>query len=163
MAESKWRHHGVRDVKSGQHDANTAQTPGMNRAAAIDYARMGAEKLWAGTVVIHPKAKTGAHHHGAVESVIYVVSGKARMKWGDRLEYTAEAGPGDFIYVPPFVPHQEINASDDEPLSCVLCRSGREPVVVNLDIPNVEPNPERVDWIDDIHAGRGPANDPLQS
>jgi len=156
MNETKWRHHGVRVVKSGQLDANTAQTPGMNRAAAIDYARMGAEKLWAGTVVIHPKAKTGAHHHGAVESVIYVVSGKARMKWGDRLEFTAEAGPGDFIYVPPFVPHQEINASDDEPLSCVLCRSGREPVVVNLDIPNVEPNPERVDWVDDIHAGRGP-------
>ena len=146
----------MRVVKAGQLDTNTPQTPGMNRAAAIDYARMGAEKLWAGTVVIHPKAKTGAHHHGAVESVIYVVSGKARMKWGDRLEYTAEAGPGDFIYVPPFVPHQEINASDDEPLSCVLCRSGREPVVVNLDIPNVEPNPERVDWVDDIHAGRGP-------
>ena len=163
MPESKWRHHGVRVVKSTQLDTNTAQTPGMNRAAAINHARMGAEKLWAGTVVIHPKAKTGAHHHGPVESVIYVVSGKARMKWGDRLEYTAEAGPGDFIYVPPFVPHQEINASDDEPLSCVLCRSGREPVVVNLDIPNVEPNPERVDWIDDIHAGRGSANDPLQS
>src|SRR5258708_7486537 len=63
-------------------DINTAQTPGMNRAAAITHARTGAEKLWAGTVVIHPKAKTGAHHHGPVESVIYVVSGKARMRWG---------------------------------------------------------------------------------
>jgi uncharacterized RmlC-like cupin family protein len=84
--------------------------------------------------------------------VIYVVSGKARMKWGDRLEFTAEAGPGDFIYVPPYVPHQEINASDTEPLSCVLCRSGQEPVVVNLDLPNVEPNPENVPWVDNIHA-----------
>jgi uncharacterized RmlC-like cupin family protein len=80
-----------------------------------------------------------------------VVSGKARMKWGDRLEFTAEAGPGDFIYVPPFVPHQEINASDDQPLSCVLVRSGQEPVVVNLDIPAVEPNPEHVHWVDNIH------------
>jgi len=151
MAESKWRHHGVRVVKSDQLDTNTAQTPGMNRAAAIDHARMGAEKLWAGTVVIHPKARTGAHHHGPVESVIYVVSGKARMKWGERLEFTAEAGPGDFIYVPPYVPHQEINASDSEPLSCVLCRSGKEPVVVNLDLPNVEANPENVLWVDDIH------------
>ena len=149
--ESKWRHHGVRVVKSNQLDLNTAQTPGMTRAAAINHARMGAEKLWAGTVVIHPKAKTGAHHHGPVESVIYVVSGKARMKWGDRLEFTAEAGPGDFIYVPPFVPHQEINASDTAPLSCVLCRSGMDPVVVNLDLPNVEPNPENVPWIDNIH------------
>jgi uncharacterized RmlC-like cupin family protein len=150
-AGSKWRHHGVRVVRSGELDPNTAQTPGMSRAAAIDYARMGAEKLWAGTVVIHPNAKTGAHHHGPVESVIYVVSGKARMKWGERLEFTAEAGPGDFIYVPPFVPHQEINASETEPLSCVLCRSGRDPVVVNLDLPNVEPNPESVAWVDSIH------------
>ena len=100
-------------------------------------------KLWAGTVVIHPMAKTGAHHHGPVESVIYVVSGRARMRWGDRLEFVAEAGPGDFIYVPPYVPHQEINASDDLPLSCVLVRSGQEPVVVNLDLPSVEPNPDR--------------------
>jgi len=83
------------------------------------------------------------------------VSGRARMRWGDRLEFVAEAGPGDFIYVPPFVPHQEINASDDTPLSCVLVRSGQEPVVVNLDLPNVEPNPEEVHWVDDIHAKPG--------
>ena len=151
MAESKWRHHGVRVVKANQLDPNTPQTPGMNRAAAIDHARMGAEKLWAGTVVIHPKAKTGAHHHGPVESVIYVVKGKARMRWGEKLEYTAEAGPGDFIWVPPFVPHQEINASEDEPLECVLLRSGQDPVVVNLDIPVVE-KPEEVFWVDNIHS-----------
>ena len=148
---SRWRHHGVRVVHAGELDANTPQTPGMNRAAAITHARAGAEKLWAGTVVIHPNAKTGAHHHGPVESVIYVVSGRARMKWGDRLEFTAEAGPGDFIYIPPFVPHQEINARNDEPLSCVLVRSGQEPVVVNLDLPNVESNPEEVHWVDNIH------------
>ena len=149
--ESKWRLHGVRVVHGDELDLNTAQTPGMNRAAAITHARAGAEKLWAGTVVIHPKAKTGAHHHGALESVIYVVGGRARMKWGDRLEFVAEAGPGDFIFVPPYVPHQEINANDDEPLSCVLVRSGQEPVVVNLDIANVEPNPEAVHWVDNIH------------
>lgn len=148
--ESKWRLHGVRVVHADELDINTAQTPGMNRAAAITLARAGAEKLWAGTVVIHPKAKTGAHHHGPVESVIYVVSGKARMRWGDHLEFTAEAGPGDFIYVPPYVPHQEINASRDEPLSCVLVRSGQEPIVVNLDIAPAEP-PEEVYWVDNIH------------
>src|ERR1700709_836473 len=132
---SHWRDHGVRVVHGDELDANTAQTPGMNRAAAITRARAGAEKLWAGTVVIHPRAKTGAHHHGPVESVIYVVSGRARMRWGDRLEFIAEAGPGDFIYVPPYVPHQEINANDDEPLSCVLVRSGQEPVVGNPHLP----------------------------
>jgi len=80
---SKWKFHGVRVVKGTELDVNTPQTPGMNRAAAITHARTGAEKLWAGTVVIHPKAKTGAHHHGPVESVIYVVSGRARMRWGE--------------------------------------------------------------------------------
>src|SRR5579862_802824 len=146
-----WRHNGVRVIKGNQLDPNTAQTPGMNRAAAINAARVGAQKIWAGTVNIHANAKTGAHHHGALESVIYVVRGRARMRWGERLEFVAEAGPGDFIYVPPFVPHQEINASDDTPLSCVLVRSGQEPVVVNLDIPAVEPNPEQVHWVDNIH------------
>ena len=137
--ESKWKHRGVRVVHANELDINTAQTPGMNRAAAITHARAGAEKLWAGTVVIHPKAKTGAHHHGPVESVIYVVSGRARMRWGDRLEFIAEAGPGDFIYVPPFVPHQEMNARADEPVEAVVVRSGQEPIVVNLDIESPEP------------------------
>ncbi len=145
-----WRVHGVRVIPGDKLDVNTAQTPGMNRAAAITHARVGAEKLWAGTVTIHPNAKTGAHHHGPVESVIYVVRGRARMRWGERLEFCAEAGPGDFIYVPPFVPHQEINADPGQPLDCVLVRSGQDPVVVNLDIEPVEP-PEDVPWVDSIH------------
>src|SRR5499433_1405017 len=145
-----WRTHGVRIVKGTELDINTPQTPGMNRAAAITKARAGAEKLWAGTVTIHPNAKTGAHHHGDLESVIYVVKGRARMRWGERLEFVAEAGPGDFIYVPPYVPHQEINALAHEALECVLVRSGQEPVVVNLDIEPVE-RPESVPWIDPIH------------
>jgi uncharacterized RmlC-like cupin family protein len=144
-----WRTQGVRVVKAEELDPNTAQTPGMSRAAAITRARMGAEKLWAGTVTIQPGAKTGAHHHGGLESVIYVVKGKARMRWGERLEFLAEAGPGDFIYVPPYVPHQEINAAD-ELLECVLMRSGQDPVVVNLDIAPVE-KPESVYWVDDVH------------
>jgi uncharacterized RmlC-like cupin family protein len=152
MSEEKpdWREHGVRVVRGDQLYTNTPQTPGMNRAAAINHARVGAQKLWAGTVTIHPDAKTGAHHHGELESVIYVVRGRARMRWGEALEFTAEAGPGDFIYVPPFVPHQEINASADEPLECVLVRSDQEAVVVNLDIPMVE-QPETVAWVDSIH------------
>ena len=91
---SYWREHGVRVVAGSALDLNTPQTAGMTRAAAITHARTGASKLWAGTVTIHPHAKTGAHHHGDLESVIYVVYGRARMRWGDHLEYVAEAGPG---------------------------------------------------------------------
>lgn len=145
-----WRLSGVRVVHADELDINTPQTPGMSRAAAITFARVGAEKIWAGTVTIQPNAKTGAHHHGPVESVIYVVRGQARMRWGDRLEFTAEAGPGDFIYVPPYVPHQEINARKTDPLECVIIRSGQEPVVVNLDLEPVE-HPEEVFWTDDLH------------
>lgn len=152
--EPAWKHDGVRVVKANQLDGNTAQTPGMDRKAAVNFARMGAQKLWAGTVTIHADAKTGAHHHGHLESVIYVVKGHARMRWGEHLEFTAEAGPGDFIYVPPYVPHQEINASPTELLECVLCRSDGEAVAVNLDIAPVEV-PTAVLWIDPTHPKGG--------
>jgi uncharacterized RmlC-like cupin family protein len=145
-----WRDEGVRIVKADALDTNTPQTDGMHRAAAITHARMGASKIWAGTVDILPDAKTGPHHHGELESVIYVVSGRARMRWGEQLEFTDEAGPGDFIFVPPFVPHQEINASADEVLTCVVVRSGQDAIVVNLDIAAVE-EPQRVTWVDPTH------------
>ncbi len=148
-----WREQGVRIVRSDELDDNTPQTPGMTRAAAINFAKAGASKLWAGTVDIQPDAKTGAHHHGELESVIYVLSGRARMRWGDRLEYVAEAGAGDFIYVPPYVPHQEINASPEEPLHCILVRSDQEAVVVNLDIAPAEES-ETV-WIGPNHPAQG--------
>jgi uncharacterized RmlC-like cupin family protein len=148
----RWKHDGVCVVASDQLDANTAQTPGMDRKAAINFARVGAQKLWAGTVHIHANAKTGAHHHGTLESVIYVLRGRARMRWGERLEFTAEAGPGDFIYVPPYVPHQEINASRTETLECVLVRSSGEAVAINLAIDAAEP-PEDVRWVDPTHPG----------
>lgn len=145
-----WRSDGVKIIPGDRLDTNTPQTPGMTRAAAINRAMAGANKLWAGTVNIHPNAKTAPHHHGELESIIYIVRGKARMRWGGKLEFIAEAGPGDFIFVPPFVPHQEINANPNEPLTCVVVRSDQEPIVVNLDIPAVE-NPEEVLWVDAGH------------
>ena len=136
--EIDWAHHGVRIVRNGELDTNTPQTPGMTRAEAISHARVGAQKLWAGTVVVHPNARTGPHHHGELETVIYIVRGRARFRWGNRLEFVEEAGPGDFVYVHPFVPHQELNARPDIPVEAVIVRSGQEPIVVNLDIPSPE-------------------------
>jgi len=145
-----WKAHGIRIVRAGQLDTNTPQTPGMTRAAAITAAAAGAKKLWAGTVVVEPNAKTGAHHHGELETVLYIVKGRARFRWGDRLEFADEAGPGDFIYVPPFVPHQEINARPDMPVEAVVVRSGQEPIVVNLDIASPE---EKTAAPDAFHPG----------
>src|SRR5579871_1117981 len=144
MVESEhkpdWQRNGVRIVRADEMDTNTPQTPGMTRSAAITHARTGANKLWAGTVIVQPNAKTGAHHHGELETVLYVIKGRARMRWGEKLEFVDEAGPGDFIYVPPFVPHQEINARPDEPVEAVVVRSGQDPIVVNLDIASPEPS-----------------------
>lgn len=131
---SDWKTNGVRIVRAGELDTNTPQTPGMSRAAAITHASAGAGKLWAGTVTVDPNARTAAHHHGDLETVLYIIKGRARMRWGDHLEFSEEAGPGDFIFVPPWVPHQEMNARSDEPVEAVVIRSGQDPVVVNLDI-----------------------------
>lgn len=133
-----WKKHGLRIIRSGELDTNTPQTPGMTRAEAISRARVGAQKLWAGTVVVQPNAKTAPHHHGELETVIYVVRGRARFRWGNHLEFVDEAGPGDFVYVPPYVPHQELNARKDQPVEAVIVRSGQEPIVVNLDIASTE-------------------------
>ena len=146
----RWRQDGVRIIRADELDDATAQTLGMHRRAAVTTAKTGATKLWAGTVTIDARAKTGPHHHGDLESVIYVVNGVARMRWGTHLEFVAEAAAGDFIYVPPYVPHQEINASDEVQLHCVVARSGQAGLVINLDITPVEV-PELVRWIDDLH------------
>lgn len=148
-----WREHGVRVVRHDRLDPNTPQTPGMHREAAINRASVGAQGIWAGTVTISPGARTGPHNHRELESMIYVLNGRARMRWGAQLEYVADAGPGDFIYVPPFVPHQEINADPDAPLACIVVRSDQEPIVINLDLIPAE-EPEFVDWVDPHHPSR---------
>ena len=148
-----WKEHGVRIVRAGELDPNTPQTPGMSRAAAITHARTGASKLWAGTVVVAPAVASGAHHHGELETVIFIVRGHARLRWGNRLEYVAEADPGDFIYVPPYVPHQEMNARSDQPVEAVVVRSGQDPIVVNLEIASPEPGNSDA-ATDSFHSGR---------
>jgi uncharacterized RmlC-like cupin family protein len=139
-----WRTHGIRVVRSSEKSCDTPETLGMNREAAISGSRTGSTHLWAGTNRIEPGASTGPHHHGALESIIYVVRGNALMRWGNRLEYITKAGPGDFLLVPPYVPHQELNASSTEELHCVLVRSATEEVVVNLDNLDIVENP---DWV----------------
>jgi uncharacterized RmlC-like cupin family protein len=145
-----WRDEGVRIVRGDQLDSNTPQSPGMTRATAINNALAGAKKIWAGLASVEPNAKTAPHHHGSLESVVFVLKGKAQMRWGERLEYVAEANPGDFIFIPPFVPHQELNGSADQPLECVVIRSDQEPIVVNLKIDAAE-KPEEVSWVDPSH------------
>ena len=136
-----WQRDGIRIVRASQLDSNTAQTPGMTRAEAISNAKVGAQKLWAGTVVVHPRAKTGPHHHGELETVIYIVSGRARFRWGNELEFVDEAGPGtSSTFHPTSLTKNSTRARifPSKPWSYV---SGQEPVVVNLDIQSPEDQP----------------------
>jgi uncharacterized RmlC-like cupin family protein len=128
----------VRIIKPHEFDANTPQTPGMQRVAAISRQLAGSQGLWAGVTVVAPQVASGVHHHGESETIIYVVSGKGKMRWGEHMEFEQEVEPGDFIYVPPFVPHQEINASPDTPSQWVIVRNTQEPIVVNVEPPSAE-------------------------
>jgi uncharacterized RmlC-like cupin family protein len=126
----------VRFIRPHERDASTAQTPGMTRLAGVAASTCGASGVWMGHVVTEPGFESGAHHHGDVESAIYVVSGTIRFRWGARLENTAEGGPGDFIFVPPNTVHTEANTSPTEPLTLIVARGGQENVVVNVDLPD---------------------------
>ena len=125
----------VRVIKPAQRDRGTAQTPGMSRAEGCGGSTVGAEHLWVGHVTMDRGVKSGPHHHGEEESSIYVISGHARLRFGERLENVVEAEAGDFIFVPPMLVHQEINASSEEPIEMIVSRSGQENIVVNVALP----------------------------
>jgi uncharacterized RmlC-like cupin family protein len=128
----------VRVVHPHERDAGTAQTPGMSRAEGCGGSTVGAAGLWVGHVTMEQGVRSGPHHHGPLESAIYVISGRARLRYGEHLEHVVEAQAGDFIFVPPELVHQEINASDAEPVVMIVSRSGGENVVVNVELPEGE-------------------------
>ena len=147
---------GVQVVKPLQLDDHTAQTNGMRRLAAISHILVGSRALWAGVMLAEPGSASSVHHHGALETVVYVVSGQSKVRWGRRLEHEAELEPGDFLFIPPYMPHQEINPSPDEATQWVVVRSGQEAIVVNLTrARNGEYVAEGTDWSEPFAAEAG--------
>jgi uncharacterized RmlC-like cupin family protein len=114
------------------------QTAGMLRAAAIANVTTGSQHIWMGYVTLPPGSISGVHHHANCETGIYLLRGRARFDFGPRLERSVEAGPGDFVWVPPYVIHRESNLSQEEPIEMVLARSSQETLVVNVDWPPAE-------------------------
>jgi len=88
--------------------------------------------MWAGTFLVEPSAKTGIHHHGEQETIVYVLEGEALVRWGGRGEYLATVKAGEFLHVPSWLPHQEINPSSEQPFRWIVVRSTPKPIVVNL-------------------------------
>jgi uncharacterized RmlC-like cupin family protein len=129
-------------IRPEQFDSATAQTPGSKRTAAI-YPKVGIDSpMWGGLFLVEPGARTGIHHHGDQHTIAYVLSGTCTVRWGDRGEFDVTAHAGDFLSVPAWLPHQEINPSQEAPFQWVVVRSTPEPIVVNL----------RDDLWDDAHA-----------
>jgi uncharacterized RmlC-like cupin family protein len=122
----------VHVARRDQLSDDTAQTSGLLRRVAFDSRNPDAEVLSAFLSTVLPGAATGAHHHGDQETILYVVEGIARYRWGERLEHVVEAGPGDFVFIPAHTVHQEINASADKPTVWAVTRSGTDPIVINL-------------------------------
>ena len=125
----------IRLIRPDQRDGSTAQTPGMARAEGIGACTVGAESLWVGHVTVEKGVRSAPHHHGPLESAIYIISGRARFRYGEALEHLVEAQAGDFIFVPANLIHQEINPSTDEPVEMIVARSSQENVVVNVALP----------------------------
>ena len=122
----------VRVIHPTEQSAETLQTSGSLRKSAISAMQSIASSMWAGIFVVEPSAKTGIHHHGEQETIVYVLEGEARVRWGHRGEYSATVTAGDFLHVPSWLPHQELNPSNEQPFRWVVVRSTPESIIVNL-------------------------------
>jgi uncharacterized RmlC-like cupin family protein len=119
-------------VHPAELSSETLQTPGVLRASAIAATHGIVSSLWAGMFVVEPSAKTGIHHHGEQDTVVYVLEGEACVRWGNFGERSVTVVAGDFLHVPHWLPHQELNPSTEHPFLWVVVRSTPEPIVVNL-------------------------------
>ena len=113
-------------VSPRQFDLGTAQTPGSERREAIAPALGIASAIWGGLFEVEPGARTGIHHHGEQETIAYVLSGVCEVRWGARGEFAAQARAGDFIHVPAFLLHMEINSSNSPNAGSIVVTSGRD-------------------------------------
>jgi uncharacterized RmlC-like cupin family protein len=119
-------------VHPNQFSEGTSQTPGSQRLAAVSTELGIHSALWGGMFLVEPGAQTGIHHHGSQETVAYVLEGESYIQWGERGENSITARAGDFLHVPAWLVHREINPSKDTPFRWVVIRSTSEPIVVNL-------------------------------
>ncbi len=128
----------VHHVKASEIDSDTAQTEGMRRFAALSGRSVGAEKLWMGETHVAPKTVSANHHHGESETAIYVRSGNPQFVFHDGVrEVRISTQPGDYVFVPPYLPHREENPDPTTPAEIVIARSTQEAIVVNL--PGLDP------------------------
>ncbi len=130
-------HRHLYQVPSEALTGHTAQTGGMTRLEAISGQTVGSENLWMGQTHVAPSTGSENHHHGVSETGIYVVSGHPEFvfleeKDEESFERRLCTSPGDYIYVPPWVPHREENPDPHNEAIVVIARTTQEAIVVNL-------------------------------
>jgi uncharacterized RmlC-like cupin family protein len=131
-------HRALRRIAPAGLIGQTTQTAGMKRLEAISGKTVGAQNLWMGQTHVPASTSSANHHHGASETAIYVVSGNPVFVFLDvdgeePVETRIEAAAGDYVFVPPFVPHREENPDPEVEAVVVIARTTQEAVVVNLD------------------------------
>jgi uncharacterized RmlC-like cupin family protein len=132
MTDDLW-HRPLTHVKASELRGDTGQTSGMTRREAISGKNTGSEKVWMGQTHVAPGVNSGDHHHGEAETAIYVLSGHPAFVFAEGgREVRLETEPGDYIFVPPYVPHREENPGDQEAV-VIIARSSQDGIVVNLD------------------------------
>lgn len=125
-------------TRAGHEDVNTADS-----GAALRVTGVTASRLWYGKVSNEPGFRSVTHHHGEAETGGYVLSGRARIYFGEKFEYYVDMSEGDWVFVPPFMPHIECNLSRTSPLVWMTTRTPAN-IVVNLDD---VPDAELRDWL----------------
>ena len=125
-------------TRGGLEDANTADSGGAVRVSGVSIQHTPARRLWFGKVHNDPGYRSVTHHHGEAETGGYVLSGKARIYFGEKFEDYVDMETGDWVFVPPFMPHVECNLDRNKPLTWMTTRTP-ENIVVNLaDVPDDE-------------------------
>jgi uncharacterized RmlC-like cupin family protein len=104
-------------------------TPGKAREQAV-----AVDGLWSGLVRSEPGVSSGWHHHGDYDTSVYVIEGNVRIEFGPGGAQAVEAGPGDFVHIPKYVVHREVNPGT-APSQEVITRSGTGPPTINVDGP----------------------------
>jgi len=123
----------VYHVKASDISPDTAQSEGLRRFAALSGKSVGSEKLWMGDTHASPRTVSANHHHGEAETAIYVRSGNPQFVFHDGVqEVRIPTEPGDYVFIPPYLPHREENPDPDTPAEVVIARSTQEAIVVNL-------------------------------
>ena len=130
-------------TRAGQEPGDTGQSAGATRVSGVSPQHTPATRIWFGKVFNDPGYRSVPHHHGEAETGGYVLSGRARIYFGERFEDYLDMAEGDWVFVPANLPHVECNLDRNKPLTWMTTRTP-DNIVVNL--PQV-PDADLPDWV----------------